>query len=119
MLHGEGYVSITSTMDPAEVCALHLENRYDLILLDLQMPGMDGFQVMEGLKGIDLDDYPSVLAISGQPDHKQHALQAGAKGFISKPYVLAEMLTRVHNMLEVRISKKGSNCLGCAEGSTI
>ena len=45
MLQGAGYASIASTMDPREVCALHLKNRYDLILLDLQMPGMDGFQV--------------------------------------------------------------------------
>ena len=50
MLRGAGYVSVTSTTEPGEVCELHRENRYDVILLDLQMPGMDGFQVMEGLK---------------------------------------------------------------------
>ena len=43
MLHDAGYVSIVSTMDPRKVCELHRKNRYDLILLDLQMPGMDGF----------------------------------------------------------------------------
>jgi CheY-like chemotaxis protein len=47
MLHGAGYTRIESTMDPHEVCALHRENRYDLILLDLLMPSMDGFEVME------------------------------------------------------------------------
>jgi len=49
MLRNAGYTSIASTMDPHEVCELHEKNRYDLILLDIQMPGMDGFQVMEGL----------------------------------------------------------------------
>ena len=48
MLRGAGYTNVTSTMDPQQVCALHRKHRYDLILLDLQMPGMDGFQVMEG-----------------------------------------------------------------------
>jgi CheY-like chemotaxis protein len=103
MLRGAGYVSITSTMDPNEVCELHRENRYDLILLDLLMPGMDGFQVMEGLKEIEADSYLPVIVITAQPDHKLRALQAGAKDFVSKPLDLAEVLARVHNMLEVRL----------------
>jgi CheY-like chemotaxis protein/cation transporter-like permease len=103
MLRGAGYVSITSTMDPGEVCELHLKNRYDLILLDLQMPGMDGFQVMESLKEIETGGYLPVLVITAQPDHKLRALKAGAKDFVSKPFDLAEVLARVHNMLEVRL----------------
>ena len=86
MLRGAGYAAITSTMDPHAVCALHRKNRYDLILLDLQMPGMDGFQVMEGLKEIETDGYLPVIVITAQPDHKLHALQAGAKEFVSKPF---------------------------------
>jgi adenylate cyclase len=101
MLRGAGYVSITSTIDPGGVCELHLKNRYDLILLDLQMPGMDGFEVMESLKEIDTGGYLPVLAIIAQPDHKLRALKAGAKDFISKPFELAEVLARVHNLLEV------------------
>ena len=103
MLSGAGYARIASTMDPHEVCELHRKNRYDLILLDLQMPGMDGFQVMEGLKKIENDDYLPVVVITAQPGHKLRALQAGAKDFISKPIDLAEVLTRVYNMLEVRL----------------
>jgi CheY-like chemotaxis protein len=106
MLRGAGYVSITSTMDPGEVCELHLKNRYDLILLDLQMPGMDGFQVMEGLKTNDADGYLPVLVITAQPDHKLRALQAGAKDFVSKPFDVLEVKTRIHNMLEVRLLYK-------------
>src|ERR1700687_4502579 len=70
MLHDAGYAHVATTMDPHEVCELHRNNRYDLILLDLQMPGMDGFQVMEGLKAIATDDYLPVLVITAQPAHQ-------------------------------------------------
>ena len=103
MLSGAGYVSITSTMDPGEVCQLHRNNLYDLILLDLVMPGTDGFQVMEGLKEIEIEGYLPVLAVTAHPAHKLRALQWGAKDFISKPFDLAEVLMRVRNMLEVRL----------------
>src|SRR5881392_669093 len=103
MLSGAGYVSVASTRDPRAVCELHRKNRYDLILLGLQMPGMDGFQVMEGLKEIESAGYLPVLVITAQPDHKLRALRAGAKDFVSKPFDIAEVLTRVHNMLEVRL----------------
>jgi adenylate cyclase len=103
MLGGAGYVSVTSTGDPRAVCELHRKNRYDLILLDLQMPGMDGFEVMKALGEIEKDRYLPVLVITAQPEHKLRALQAGAKDFVSKPFDLAEVLTRVHNMLEVRL----------------
>src|ERR1039457_7724810 len=77
MLRQAGYNSIASTRDPHEVCQLHLKNRYDPILLDLQMPGMDGFQVMEALKEIETGGYLPVLVITAKPDHKLRALQIG------------------------------------------
>ena len=103
MLGEAGYSCVASTRNPEEVCALHLENSYDLILLDLQMPVMDGFQVMEGLKANNPDGYLPVLVITAQPGHKLRALQTGAKDFISKPFDLVEVKTRIHNMLEVRL----------------
>ena len=103
MLREAHYTSIASTMDPSQVCELHLIHHYDLIVLDLQMPGMDGFQVMENLKEIEKDGYLPVLVITAQPDHKLRALKAGAKDFVSKPFDLAEVLLRVRNMLEVRL----------------
>ena len=106
LLSEAGYTRVASTMNPREVCALHRKNRYDLILLDLQMPGMDGFQVMEGLKTNDADGYLPVLVITAQPGHKLRALKAGAKDFISKPFDLVEVKTRIHNMLEVRLLYK-------------
>jgi len=106
MLREAGYARVASTMDPHEVCALHRRHRYDLILLDLQMPGMDGFQVMEGLKTNAADGYLPVLVITAQPGHKLRALHAGARDFISKPFDLAEVKTRIRNMLEVRLLYK-------------
>ena len=103
MLEEAGYRNVTATMNPLEVCALHRKNRYDLILLDLQMPGMDGFQVMEGLKTNEADGYLPVIVLTAQPGHKLRALQAGAKDFISKPFDLVEVKTRIHNMIEVRL----------------
>lgn len=103
LLTGSGYKSVTSTLDPHAVYALHEKNCYDLILLDLQMPGMDGFEVMEALKPLEKDGYLPVLVITAQPDHKLRALRAGARDFISKPFDVAEVLMRVQNMLEVRL----------------
>ena len=106
ILHDAGYLCVTSTTDPHAVCALHRANHYDLILLDLQMPGMDGFQVMEGLKAIENDSYIPILVITAQPSHKLRALAAGAKDFVAKPFDLVEVKTRIHNMLEVRLLYK-------------
>lgn len=112
VLRDAGYTRMTSTSDPRAVCALHRENHYDLILLDLQMPGMDGFEVMEKLKAIETDGYLSVLAVTARPDHKLRALQCGAKDFVSKPFDLAEVLMRVHNLLEVRLLHEAARSHG-------
>jgi two-component system, cell cycle response regulator len=106
MLRGVGYTCIESTTDPHSVYALHYANHYDLILLDLQMPGMDGFQVMEGLKEIEVDGYVPILVITSEPSHMLRALAAGARDFVSKPFDLVEVKIRIHNMLEVRLLYK-------------
>lgn len=103
MLSNAGYLSIASTTTSHLVGEMHRNHQYDLILLDLQMPGMDGFEVMEKLKAIDPDGYLPVLVITAQPQLKLRALQAGAKDFISKPFELSEVLTRIQNMIEVRL----------------
>lgn len=106
MLREAGYLSITSTTDPYAVSELYRTHQYDLILLDLQMPGMDGFQVMEALKQIETESYVPILVVTAQPAHKLQALACGANDFISKPFDLIEVKTRIHNMLEVRLLYK-------------
>jgi PAS domain S-box-containing protein len=103
LLHGTGYTRVTSTTIPGEVCTLHRKHDFDLILLDLQMPDMDGFQVIEALKTNDNDAYLPVLVVTAQPGHKLRALQVGARDFISKPFDMVEVKTRIYNMLEVRL----------------
>jgi PAS domain S-box-containing protein len=101
MLTESSYTHVSSLTAATEVCALHRKNRFDLILLDLQMPDMDGFAVMEALK-TNLDDgFLPVIVITAQPQHKLRALQAGARDFVSKPFELTELRTRIRNTLEV------------------
>ncbi|MEX0737784.1 MAG: response regulator [Pseudohongiella sp.] len=107
LLLGEtGYRQVSSCMDATEVCALHRKHQYDLILLDLQLPDMDGFQVMEALKTNLNDPYLPVIVLTAQPGHKLRALQTGAKDFISKPFDLIEVKTRIRNVLEVKLLYK-------------
>jgi PAS domain S-box-containing protein len=106
LLREAGYVNVSSTMNPREVCALHRRSNYDLILLDLRMPDMDGFQVMEALRTNVTESYLPVIVFTAQPSHKVRALQCGAKDFVSKPFDLIEVRTRIHNMLEVRLLYK-------------
>lgn len=94
-----GYTEISSTNDPRAVAALHLENRYALILLDLQMPGMNGFEVMKQLRAMEGDHVP-ILVISADPSQMVVALEGGGDSFLSKPFVLAEVLSRVGKMLQ-------------------
>lgn len=106
MLIDTGYSHISSTMQPTEVASLHQQHRYDLILLDMQMPEMDGFQVMQELKKNLQDAFLPVIVITAQPAHKVQALQMGARDFVSKPFDLTELRFRIHNMLEVQLLYK-------------
>jgi adenylate cyclase len=103
MLKGGGYTSVTSTSNPTQVYEFHRLNHYDLILLDLNMPVMDGVAVMHSLKALEVDGYLPVVVITADPGQKLRALNAGARDFISKPVELAEVLIRVYNMVEVRL----------------
>ena len=114
LLADAGYRDVHSTQDPQAVVALNVAQPFDLILLDLQMPGLDGFGVMQALheQGRDAPAGPvasaegevlPVIVLTAQPGHKLKALQAGARDFISKPFDLLEVTTRIHHMLEVRL----------------
>ena len=98
-LRRAGYTEVMSTIDPREVAALHLQHRFDVILLDLQMPDMNGFEVMESLREIRQVHPVAVLVISADPAQMAAALGAGADRFLSKPFRLPDVVERVHLML--------------------
>jgi len=102
-LRAAGYSDVTLCGDSRKVVELYKEHRYELILLDLSMPNMDGYQVMSALKEVETDGYLPVLVITAEPKEKMKALRAGAKDFVTKPFERAELLTRVKNLLEVRM----------------
>ena len=106
LLSEVGYLNISTAMNPADINELHQTNVYDLILLDIQISSMDGFQVMEALSSNQGDNYRPILAIIAEPDQKLQALAAGAKDFITKPFDITEVNTRIHNLLEVRLLYK-------------
>jgi len=98
-----GHTAVDSATDPTEVYALHRKNRYALILLDLEMPQMTGFDVMERLKELETDGCLPVIVITAHHEKRMRALEAGARDFLTKPFDLAEFRVRVHNMLEGRL----------------
>ncbi|OYT70060.1 MAG: two-component system response regulator [Chloracidobacterium sp. CP2_5A] len=105
LLAEAGYRNVSSTTDSRQVARLYTDLAPDLVLLDLHMPHRNGFQVMEELREIERDSYIPVLVLTGLPDHatRLRALEAGARDFLSKPFEHIEALTRIRNMIEVRL----------------
>jgi putative two-component system response regulator len=99
-----GYKNVTGTTDPREAYPLIKKGNYDLIILDLHMPHMDGFGIMDQLAREQPDDYLPILVLTGDIDKetRNRALKAGARNFVSKPFDRNEVINRIENMLEVR-----------------
>ena len=104
-----GYTQVRCTTNPLHVRTLHEQNNYDLIVLDMQMPHMDGLQVMQSLNDIEKTSYLPVLTVTGDSGYKIAALKAGARDFLTKPYDLTELHQRIHNLLEVRLLYKSAS----------
>jgi putative two-component system response regulator len=105
MLRQAGYAGLRGTTDPRLVLALFAEFQPDLILLDLHMPGMSGFEVLEALQALAGEDtYLPVLVLTGDTvaRTRQRALACGAKDFLTKPFDRAEVLLRIGNLLQTR-----------------
>lgn len=105
MLSFSGYKNVQSTTDSREVLGLAQKTDFDLILLDIRMPHLDGFDVMAQLVDINDGGYIPVLVLTAQNDMdtRLRALQSGARDFVTKPFDKTEVLNRISNMLEVRI----------------
>jgi two-component system, cell cycle response regulator len=103
LLRGAGYTSVASTDDPRRVRELHRKHSFDLIVLDIEMPEMDGFEVMDALRDLEVDGVLPVLAVTGESGYKLRALKSGARDFVSKPFDMVEVVMRVRNLVEMRL----------------
>jgi uncharacterized membrane protein len=103
ILRTAGYTSVISTTNPMTVSTIMRNAPQDLILLDIEMPVLDGFAVLDMLQRQHSRDFPAVLVITGEASYKQRALDAGARDFLSKPFELLEVLTRVKNLVETKL----------------
>jgi len=108
ILHSKGFKNVISTQKPTEVVSLLNEHCSDLLILDLNMPVMDGYDVMEQLKKISKNNMPSILVLTAQDmqEYKQRALDSGAQDYVTKPFDINELLSRVRNLLEVQMAHK-------------
>lgn len=98
-----GYDDVRGITDPRSVATLVAEFEPNLLLLDLAMPHLDGFAVMELLRGsIPEHAQPSILVLTADvtPETKRRALSTGAKDFITKPFDVEEVVLRIGNVLE-------------------
>ncbi|MDD2536460.1 MAG: response regulator, partial [Macromonas bipunctata] len=103
MLSKEGYLQTVLIADPREVLPLYRQQAPDLILLDINMPHLDGYEVLELLNGLN-DPTPAPVIMLTAQNGREHLLQAlagGARDFVTKPFDRAELVMRVRNLLEV------------------
>ena len=100
-----GYSRLFFTTDAGKALAMYKEVRPDLVLLDFNMPHLNGIQMMGQFASLDPESYLPVLMISAEEDValRVKALQSVAKDFLRKPYDRLEVLARSHNLIEVRL----------------
>src|SRR5437867_4358892 len=106
VLEREGYTNLKSTTDARQALPLYTEFRPDLVLLDLAMPYLDGFQVLERIKPlISSQTFLPILVLTADitMETKRRALESGAKDFLTKPFDRVEVLLRIKNLLETRL----------------
>lgn len=108
VLVSDGYTNVITTQNPLDVVKLYQQHDPDIVLLDLNMPYMDGYEVMEALQETAGESICPVLVLTAQhfQEHKQRALDGGAQDYVTKPFDRKELLSRVRNLLEVRLARK-------------
>lgn len=103
-----GYENVISTQDPCQVVPLFQEHNIDLILLDLDMPVLDGYGVLDALNALTNGELPAILVLTAQhmQSYRQRALDNGARDYVTKPFDANELLSRVRNILDVQMAHK-------------
>ncbi len=105
ILSSEGYSSVLGITDSRKAEQMYISYRPHLVLLDINMPYFDGYQVMEQFKKIEEESYIPVLVLTALQDKETRirALSEGAQDFLTKPFDQLETTTRIENMLKVRL----------------
>lgn len=105
MLDNAGYTSVLGITDPREVMGIYESFQPEIILLDINMPHLNGYQVMEKINEVKKEAYLPLLVLTAQNDKETcyHALNQGAKDFLTKPFDQTEALIRIRNMLETKL----------------
>ena len=103
-----GYSNVSSTQESADVLELYKQHQFDLILMDLNMPGLDGYDVLKQLKTYTNNNLPAVLMITAQhiESYLQKALDEGARDYVTKPFNFDDLLSRVYKILESEFANK-------------
>jgi len=108
ILEEKGYLNVLSTTDPFQVLPLFKKHRFDLIILDIQLPGMSGVKILQQLQKIVKSEFLPVLALTAHTEAKirEQVLGLGAKDFISKPFENWSILLRIRNALHANLYHK-------------
>ena len=107
-LEVSGYEQVQSTTDPRQVLEMYRQQPFDLVILDLNMPHLNGYEVIELLQIEAGENMPPVLMLTAQhaQEYRQRALDHGALDYVTKPFNTEELLSRVRNLLEVQLTRK-------------
>ncbi len=110
VLTGGGY-SITTALSGDAALGQLAREPFDLVLLDINMPGMDGWETLRLLRADEqLEDLAVVMfSVKGEMSDKVHSLQEGASGYITKPFLVDELIARVKRVLEARRPPAGDD----------
>ena len=105
MLVNHGFTNISAITDPREAEPMYRATAFDLVLLDIRMPHLDGYQVMERIKAVEQNGTPNVMVLTAQTDRetKYKALDMGVRDFLYKPFDQLEAMARIRNMIETHL----------------
>lgn len=108
LLLDNDYTHISTTTDAKAGLLMYQEQDFDLILLDLMMPCMSGFELMDCFKKVDKQLPPPILVLTADGSHNTRisALEGLATDFLTKPFALDEVICRIHNLIDLHLSKK-------------
>ncbi|MBI1388939.1 MAG: response regulator [bacterium] len=108
ILAHEGYRHIITLNDPRQALQIYRDYHPELVLLDLQMPHLSGFQVMDQLRNEEPDGMAPILILTGMIDRevRLRSLAGGARDFLTKPFDPSEALSRIRNLIEMRLMNK-------------